>query len=89
MPKPSTSATGLPPEVVIGNQADITIVTQKRDQVMVIPRAGLRNYMGRDFVQVLDGESRKEIDVEKGIVAATEVEIRKGLSEGQQIILNN
>lgn len=81
--------TGLPPEVVIGNQADITIVTQKRDQVMVIPRSGLRNYMGRDFVQVLDGESRKEIDVEKGIVAATEVEIRKGLSEGQQIILNN
>nr|WP_223192233.1 HlyD family efflux transporter periplasmic adaptor subunit [Paenibacillus sedimenti] len=80
---------GLPKDVTIGSQADITIVTQKRDQVMVIPRGGLRNYMGRDYVQVLDGESRKEIDVEKGIVAATEVEIRKGLSEGQQIILNN
>lgn len=79
----------LPEGVTIGSQADITIVTQKRDQVIVIPRAGLRNYMGRDYVQVLDGESRKEVDVEKGIVAATEVEIRKGLSEGQQIILNN
>ncbi|NOU96815.1 efflux transporter periplasmic adaptor subunit [Paenibacillus sp. LMG 31456] len=80
---------GLPPEASIGTQADITVVTEKRDNVVVIPRAGLRSYMGRDYVQVLDGESRKEIDVEKGIVAATEVEIRKGISDGQKIIMNN
>ncbi|WP_248927523.1 efflux RND transporter periplasmic adaptor subunit [Paenibacillus hamazuiensis] len=80
---------GLPADVTIGSQADITIVTEKRENVLVIPRAGLRSYMGRDYVQVLDGESRKEIDVEKGIVAATEVEIRKGLTEGQKVILNN
>ncbi|WP_051620410.1 efflux RND transporter periplasmic adaptor subunit [Paenibacillus sp. UNC451MF] len=79
----------LPEEITIGSQADITVVTEKREQVVVIPRAGLRSYMGRDYVQVLDGESRKEIDVEKGIVAATEVEIRKGISEGQKIILAN
>ncbi|MCS7459787.1 HlyD family efflux transporter periplasmic adaptor subunit [Paenibacillus doosanensis] len=80
---------GLPDDVTIGSQADITIVTESRDHVIVIPRAGLRSYMGRDYVQVLEGESRKEIDVEKGIVAATEVEIRKGVSEGQKIILAN
>ncbi|OXM88265.1 efflux RND transporter periplasmic adaptor subunit [Paenibacillus rigui] len=79
----------LPQEITIGSQADITVVTEKRDNVVVIPRAGLRSYMGRDYVQVLDGESRKEIDVEKGIVAATEVEIRKGITEGQKIILAN
>jgi multidrug efflux pump subunit AcrA (membrane-fusion protein) len=79
----------LPSEVTIGSQADITVVTEKRDNVVVIPRAGLRSYMGRDYVQVLEGESRKEIDVEKGIVAATEVEIRKGVTEGQKIILSN
>jgi multidrug efflux pump subunit AcrA (membrane-fusion protein) len=80
---------GMPAEVTIGSQADITVVTEKRENVVVIPRAGLRNYMGRDYVQVLDGESRKEIDVEKGIVAATEVEIRKGISDGQKVILAN
>jgi multidrug efflux pump subunit AcrA (membrane-fusion protein) len=80
---------GLPNDVTIGSQADITVVTEKRENVVVIPRAGLRNYMGRDYVQVLDGESRKEIDVEKGIVAATEVEIRKGVNDGQKIILTN
>ncbi|MFE5320574.1 efflux RND transporter periplasmic adaptor subunit [Paenibacillus sp. NPDC056579] len=79
----------LPDGVTIGSQADITVVTEQRDNVVVIPRAGLRSYMGRDYVQVLDGDSRKEIDVEKGIVAATEVEIRKGIGEGQKIILAN
>lgn len=79
----------LPPEATIGSQADITITTEKRENVLVIPRAGLRSYMGRDYVQVLEGESRKEVDVEKGIVAAREVEIRKGISEGQKIILAN
>ncbi len=80
---------GLPEDVTIGSQADITIVTEKRDNVIVIPRAGLRSYMDRDYVHVLDGDSRKEVDVEKGIVAATEVEIRQGLNEGQKIILAN
>ncbi|MNI96739.1 hypothetical protein D3C73_1552570 [compost metagenome] len=57
--------------------------------MLIIPKVGLRSYMGRDYVQVLEGESRKEIDVEKGIVSSTEVEIRKGLKEGQKVILNN
>jgi hypothetical protein len=57
--------------------------------VLIIPRSGLRTYLGRDYVQTLDGDSRKEVDVEKGIVSSTEVEIRKGLKEGQTIILGN
>ncbi|AFH63228.1 efflux RND transporter periplasmic adaptor subunit [Paenibacillus caseinilyticus] len=80
---------GLPADTAIGSHADITIVTEQRAGVLVIPRAGLRSYMGRDYVQVMEGESRKEVDVEKGIVSATEVEIRKGVSEGQRIILDN
>lgn len=83
------SVEDLPPEAAIGNNADLTIVTEKRENVLVIPKVGLRTYLGRDYVQVLEGESRKEIDVEKGVVSATEVEIRKGLKEGQKVILNN
>lgn len=80
---------GLPEEVQIGESADFTIVTEQREDVLLIPKVGLRSYMGRDYVQVLEGDSRKEIDVEKGIVSSTEVEIRKGLKEGQKVILNN
>ena len=73
----------------IGAYADITVTLEKREKVLIIPRVGLRSYLGRDYVQVLEGESRKEVDVEKGLVTPTEVEIRKGLMEGQKIILNN
>jgi hypothetical protein len=79
----------LPAESKIGDMVDFSIVTEQRDGVLIIPRSGLRTYMGRDYVQVLIGESRKELDVEKGIVSKTEVEIRKGLEEGQKVILNN
>lgn len=74
---------------VIGASGDMTINVEKRENVIVIPRTGLRSYLGRDYVQVLNGESRKEVDVEKGLVTATEVEIRTGLKEGQNLILNN
>jgi multidrug efflux pump subunit AcrA (membrane-fusion protein) len=73
----------------IGASADMTIIVEKRENVIVIPRTGLRSYLGRDYVQVLNGESRKEVDVEKGLVTPTEVEIRTGLKEGQNVILNN
>jgi multidrug efflux pump subunit AcrA (membrane-fusion protein) len=87
-----TVIVGIPegtPGAEIGASGDMTITVEKRDNVLVIPRTGLRSYLGRDYVQVLDGESRKEVDVEKGLVTATEVEIRTGLTEGQNIILNN
>ncbi|WP_233530948.1 efflux RND transporter periplasmic adaptor subunit [Paenibacillus alkalitolerans] len=77
-----------PKDAGIGTHAEITIVTDKRENVLIIPRSALRTYLDRDFVQVLEGESRKEIDVEKGIVTSTEVEIRQGLQEGQTVILN-
>ncbi len=77
----------IPKDVEIGTLADIVITTQKRDNTLIIPKRGLRTYMGRNYVQILEGESRKEVDVEKGIEASTEVEIVQGLKEGQKVIL--
>lgn len=79
----------VPPDAALGAQGDLTIVTDLKENVLIIPRVGLRSYQGRSFVHLKDGASRKEVDVEKGLETATEVEIRKGLKAGQQIILNN
>ncbi|GGF97594.1 hypothetical protein GCM10010916_13550 [Paenibacillus abyssi] len=73
----------------IGDIASFTIPLQKREDVLVLPRAGVRSYMGRTYVQVIEGDRRKEIDVEVGLMTSTEVEIIRGLEEGQQVILNN
>jgi RND family efflux transporter MFP subunit len=79
-----------PPEgIQIGHSADMIIDLQKRENVIVLPRKAIRSYMGRNYVQIADGERKKEVDVEVGLTTPTEVEIVKGLEKGQQVILNN
>jgi macrolide-specific efflux system membrane fusion protein len=67
--------------------AEIMIVLQKKENVLFIPKYGLSTFLGRNFVKVLEGESIKEMDVETGIESLTEIEIVKGLEEGQKIIV--
>jgi len=77
----------VPEQVEIGDFADIMIVTKKKDDVLILPTRALRTFLGRNYVQILDGERISELDVEVGIKTVTEVEIMNGLEEGQQIIL--
>jgi multidrug efflux pump subunit AcrA (membrane-fusion protein) len=78
---------GLPENARIGEFADVRISIQERKDTLVIPNQGLRSYQGRRYVQIMDGISRKEVDVEIGIETATSVEIVQGLVEGQKIVL--
>lgn len=78
-----------PADSKVGDSAEMTIDLQKRQNVIVLPRSAIRSYMNRYYVQVADGDRRKEVDVEVGLMTATDVEIVKGVEEGQQIILNN
>ncbi|NBD26052.1 efflux RND transporter periplasmic adaptor subunit [Paenibacillus glycinis] len=73
----------------LGKSIDIRIGLEKKSDVIVIPRSGLRTYLGRTYVQVADGDRRKEIDVEPGLMTQTDVEIVKGLDAGMKVILNN
>jgi len=78
----------LPKGVEIGAMADVKITTNKRDDVIKIPKSGLRSYLGRTFVRTLEeGNKVRETDVEAGLQTPTEVEIVKGLREGEVVIL--
>ncbi|WP_239618512.1 efflux RND transporter periplasmic adaptor subunit [Cohnella mopanensis] len=78
----------LPKDAKIGSMPSVKIITRQRDNVLIIPRNGLRTYFGRNFVRVLDDDKRlREIDVEPGLTGSTEVEIVKGLTEGQLVVL--
>ncbi|REE88531.1 macrolide-specific efflux system membrane fusion protein [Paenibacillus taihuensis] len=70
-----------------GAHAEARIIAARRDNVIVLPKSAIRAYFGRTFVQVLEGERRKEIDIETGLTTATEYEIVKGVQEGMKIIL--
>ncbi|NLO81715.1 MAG: efflux RND transporter periplasmic adaptor subunit [Clostridiales bacterium] len=76
-----------PEGIKVGDMASVSIIIQKKDNVIKIPKQAVREYLGRKYVQILEGEVKKEVDIEVGIESATEVEVIKGLEEGQQVIL--
>lgn len=62
------------------------VVLQAKPDVLVLPNSAIRSYAGRTYVLIMDGTSRREVDIAVGIVGETETEIVKGLKEGQQVI---
>ncbi|MFS0557384.1 efflux RND transporter periplasmic adaptor subunit [Brevibacillus sp. 179-C9.3 HS] len=76
-----------PKGLEVGTGVSIKVILDKQDQTLIVPRKAVHEISGRKYVRVLDGTSKKEVDVETGIMTQTEVEIRKGLSAGQLVIL--
>ena len=69
------------------NPANITITTQRKDDVVIIPNQALRRFGGRKYVQIIAENARKrEVDVETGIATDTETEIIKGIKEGTRVV---
>jgi RND family efflux transporter MFP subunit len=78
----------VPGDATIGAFADVKIILQQRDDILKIPRSGVRSFLGRTFVRTLeDGNKIREIDIETGIKGSTEIEITKGLEEGAIVVL--
>jgi macrolide-specific efflux system membrane fusion protein len=68
------------------SRVNAEIVLERKADALVIPLAGLREFQGRTYVRVLEGETRREADVRTGIRTETEVEIVEGLAEGALVI---
>ncbi|WP_171056410.1 efflux RND transporter periplasmic adaptor subunit [Paenibacillus sinopodophylli] len=78
----------VPSDARIGAFTDVKIILQQRDDVLIIPRSGVRSFLGRTFVRTLeDGNKIREIDIETGIKGSTEMEVTKGLEEGAIVVL--
>src|SRR5262249_97217 len=91
--KPSVASTTVklsfdpPGPVDLGALANVTIVTQKHDDAVIVPNQAIRKAGGRTFVQVQTGPGRKrEVDGQIGIVTDQETELLKGIKEGTPVI---
>lgn len=70
-----------------GTPLSVSVITQRKENAVVIPSAALRSYAGRNYVQVVDDQgSKREVDVEIGQQTSTDVEIVKGLAPGQKVV---
>ncbi len=77
----------LPENAKVGDIVNIEVITAKKENTLIIPKNGLRKAMGRNYVQVLIDNTKREIDIETGIESATEIEVLNGLNEGDKIII--
>jgi len=77
----------LPEGATRGTPLSVSVITNRKENAIVIPPVALRSYNGRSYVQVVDAEGNKrEVDVEVGMQTPTQVEILKGLEPGQKVV---
>jgi HlyD family secretion protein len=70
-----------------GMNADVTIVTEERTDVLLIPQRAVRAVGDRSFVDVVTDEGRQEREIIIGYRSAGQAEVVSGLAEGETIVL--
>jgi multidrug efflux pump subunit AcrA (membrane-fusion protein) len=70
-----------------GMTADLTISTESKENVLVVPSRAVIYREGKKYVQILENEELKEIKVTTGLRGdGGMMEILSGLSEGQEVV---
>lgn len=76
----------LPKTANRGAPLSINIITKRTENAIVIPPSALRSIGSRTYVQVIDANGKREVDVEVGQQNSTQIEILKGLEPGQKVV---
>lgn len=81
------SLTSQPSGVAVGLPASVTIVTQQKENALVVPAIAVKLFGGRRLVQVVGPDGRRrDVEVVTGIATDTDVEVVDGLTEGQTVV---
>jgi multidrug efflux pump subunit AcrA (membrane-fusion protein) len=73
-------------ELNIGTRVVVAILLERHDDVLWLPPAGIREFNGRLFVVVQEGEAQKRLDVKVGLQNENQIEVLSGVSEGQVVV---
>jgi len=73
-------------ELSIGERIEVAILLERHDNVLWVPPAAIREFNGRLFVVVQEGEIQKRLDIKIGLQNENQIEIVSGVSEGQSVV---
>jgi len=71
-----------------GYDLTVKIITQSRKDTLLIAEKAVFNYQGKDHVFVDEGGFAKLRAIEKGLESNEQIEVLKGLNEGEEVILS-
>lgn len=69
-----------------GMTANLDILTAKKEEVLKVPFQALKEKDDYKYVQVVVKNKLQEIQVEVGLKGDSDYEVKKGLSEGQEVV---
>jgi len=64
----------------------VTVVIERKADVLWLPPAAIRTFGGRKFVVIQDGAAQRRMDVTVGSESEERVEIKSGVEEGQIVV---
>lgn len=74
-------------EVPLGSSVFLTVILGKKDNVLLLPPAALRQYRGLNFVIVMEGEKRRRVEInEVGLKTVDRWEVSGDLKEGDKVL---
>jgi len=71
-----------------GMTANVHIIVARKDNALLVPARAVRASGKQKVVQVLRGDQVEEVAVEVGLGNENQVEIVKGLQEGDEVVIN-
>ncbi|HEX5810382.1 MAG TPA: efflux RND transporter periplasmic adaptor subunit [Anaerolineales bacterium] len=71
----------------VGDMVSMSIVLEKKTDALWLPSQAVREFEGRYFVIMQDGEAQRRVDVKVGIIEKDRIEITDGLAEGQVVVV--
>lgn len=74
------------PEIFSNMTASASIITQMKDNIIVVPSSAVQTQNGQSVARVLKNGQTEQKVVETGLSSSTEVEIISGLKEGDVVI---
>ncbi len=76
------------PRIRSGMTANITITTEQKFGVLIVPQGAIVRRSGNTYVQILSDKEVIERQVTTGTTSLGQVEILSGIAAGEMIVLN-
>lgn len=74
-------------KIMLGVSAELSVVIDKREDVLVIPSNALFEQDGKNYVfKYLGNNKTEKVEIETGLTSETNIEVKKGLEENDQIL---
>ena len=77
------------PEIFSNMTASANIISQIKDNVLLVPTNAVQSQNGTSIVRVMKSGQIQEVEVETGLSSGTQYEIVSGLKEGDTILIGS